>query len=179
MRISVLLQIFVTFFLFNSCVKNTDFEQANEIAFTPEIEANLIYFDLSANTFFDANNGTPDITIRDVTELEFLDSEEITGNIQKIEFFFDFNNSIQRVFNVKFEFLDKDDVVTYTMETEVSASNSGVPVRTVYIEVVESQDVRAIEGSRKMAAIITIPESNASLTGTIKLQSKATYFIEY
>ena len=179
MRWSAFLFGLFAFTLLNSCVKNTDFDQADAIAFTPEIEANLIYFNLSADNFFDATTNTPNYTIRDTTDLEFLDSEEITGSIKRIEFFFDFNNSIQRTFDIEFEFLDKDNAVTFNMGTLVNASNSGSSVRTVYIEIVDGQDLAAIANSRKITAIITIPESNAALTGRIKLQSKATYFIEY
>ncbi len=161
------------------CVKDTDFDQVDDILFTPEIELDLIYFNLDAGEFFDTTTNTPRFTVRDTTALEFLDSNDITGSIQKIEFLFDFNNAIPRTFEVDFEFLRNNNSATYNTGTVIAAGTDGATIQTLFIDEVEGEELNDIERASKVVVSVTIPEADAALTGTLELQSKATYYIEY
>ena len=45
-----------------ACVKDTDFDQAEDIALTPVVELDLIYFDIDAGEFYDEINEIPVLT---------------------------------------------------------------------------------------------------------------------
>ena len=164
---------------FLGCVKDTDFDQLDAVVFTPEIELDLIYFNIDAGEFFDETTNTARFTVRDTTALEFLDSNEITGSIQEIDFLFDFNNAIPRTFEVDFEFLRMDNSATYTTGTVVQPGTTDSPTNTSFTEVVEGEDLNSIESASKVVVSVTIPAADAALNGNLTLQSKATYFIEY
>ena len=66
------LGIFLLVAFFTACVKDTDFDQANDIVLSPIVELDLIYFDLPAITFFDTIASSPILTVRDTTDLRFL-----------------------------------------------------------------------------------------------------------
>jgi len=179
MNFKNLLYVFTVILIVQGCVEDTDFDQVDDVVFTPEIELDLIYFDLNADEFFDATTNTPRLTVSDTTDLEFLDANTITGSIQKIDFFFDFNNAIPRSFEVDFQFLKNDNTITYTTGTNVQAGSVAAPVRTIFTEEVEGPELNDIESASKVVVNVTIPEANETLEGNLTLQSKATYFIEY
>ena len=54
--------------LFVSCFDGTDFDQTNEVVLTPEIELDLIYFNLEASNFYDYANNTEVLVVEDTTE---------------------------------------------------------------------------------------------------------------
>ena len=179
MKLFTCLFIFLLTLSFLGCVKDTNFDQLDDVVFTPEIELDLIYFNLDAGEFFDQTTNTPRFTVRDTTALEFLDSNDITGSIQKIDFLFDFNNSIPRSFEVDFEFLSIANSPTYNTGTIVQAGSENASIQTLFIEEVEGEDLNAIESASKVVVSVTIPEADAALAGNLTLQSKATYFIAY
>ena len=80
------LAVLLVVVLFSACVKDTDFDQAEDIAVTPIVELDLIHFDLPAMRFFDTVASSPVLTVRDTTDLEFLNDEEISANLERVEF---------------------------------------------------------------------------------------------
>lgn len=179
MKLNRYLYGFAFLLLLQGCVKDTDFDQTDEIVFTPEIEADLIYFNLDADLFFDAVTNTPRFVATDTTALEFLDDATVTGSIKKVDFLFDIRNTIPRSFDVDFEFLTNNNTVTYETGTAVSAGSTGNEVQTLFTEEVVGEELSDIKNASKVVVNVTIPESDATVTGNLVLQSKATYYIEY
>lgn len=166
--------------LFSACVKDTDFGQLDDLAITPVVELNLIHFDLDAGAFFDENTSNPRLVVTDTTEIRFLDDTEIQESLLRAEFYFKFTNSIPRDFEVDFQFLSETNDTTYVSETAVAAGTgaSNAPVITEYTENVEGEDLVNLTMANKVVARVTIPSSDASLTGALNLKSKTTYFLE-
>jgi hypothetical protein len=50
-KITKLFFLLTSMLLFVSCFDGTDFDQANDVVVTPEIELDLIYFNLDASSF--------------------------------------------------------------------------------------------------------------------------------
>ncbi len=169
--------LLIVFFV--SCIKDTDFEQANEIVLSPTVELNLIYFDLSADAFFDPNTSNSILTVSDTTELRFLNDGEIQDGLKRAEFFFKFTNSIERSFVADFQFLSDENVPTYTAQTAVSQGTLANPVITEFIENVEGAAIADLTMASKVVVSVTIPSSDASLTGILNLKSKTTYYTEF
>ena len=173
------LGIFFLIAFFSACVKDTDFDQANDIVLSPIVELDLIYFDLPAITFFDTITSSPILTVSDTTDLPFLNDEEIRLNLRRAEFYFKVTNSIQREFQVVFQFLTEQNEIAYTTQIPIAQGTVASPVITEYIENVEGVALEELTMAEKVAVSVTIPSSNGNLEGTINLQSKTTYYLEF
>lgn len=165
--------------LLAACVKDTDFEQADEIILSPTVELDLIHFDLSANDFFDPNTSNSILTVRDTTELRFLSDTEIQDGLKRAEFYFIFTNSIQRDFVADFQFLSEQNDTTYVAQTSISQGTVANPVITEFTENVEGDAIADLTMASKVVVSVTIPSSNANLTGSLNLKSKTTYYTEF
>ncbi len=164
---------------FTACVRDIDFDQAEDIALTPVVELNLIYFNLPATRFFDTINSTPILTVRDTTVIDFLDDSGLQESLKRAEFYFKFTNSIPRNFQVDFQFLSEVNDTTYVTETTVAQGETTVPVITEFIENVEGDAILELTKANKVVVSVTIPSANANLEGTLNLKSKTTYFLAY
>lgn len=169
---------FLLFFVVISCVKDTDFDQADEIVLTPTVELDLIYFNLSASDFFDPNTSNQILTVRDTTELRFLNDVEVQENLRRAEFYFKFTNSIAREFQADFQFLSPQNDTTYTAQTTVTQGSVSNPISTEFIENVEGDAINDLTRASRVVVSVTIPSSNANLEGDLNLQSKVTYYVE-
>ena len=173
------LGIFLLFVFFSACVKDTDFDKANDIVLSPIVDLDLIYFDLPAITFFDTISSIPILTISDTTDLPFLNDQDIVDKLKRVEFSFRATNSIQREFQVEFQFLTDENEISYSSQIPIDQGTVANPEVTEYIENVEVQDLEALTMAGKVAVLVTIASSNENLDGTIKLESKATYYLEF
>ncbi|MAN58748.1 MAG: hypothetical protein CMC08_02800 [Flavobacteriaceae bacterium] len=165
--------------LCSSCVRDTDFEQAEAIALMPVVELNLIYFNLEASSFYDTISATPVLTIRDTTEIDFLDDSTLQESLKRAEFYFKFTNSIPREFQVDFQFLSEMDDTTYVAQTRVASGATANPVITEFVEDVNEDGIIRLTQANKVVVSVTIPSSNENLEGELNLQSKTTYYPEY
>jgi hypothetical protein len=171
------LGVFVLFIV-ASCVKDTDFNQSEEIIFTPIVKLDLIHFNVTASDFYDEATMSEILTLRDTTELRFLDDVAIQENLVRADFYFKFTNSIPRDFTVGFQFLNEFNEETYFSGTQVNQGTEQAPVITIHEDVVDGTDLEQLTMADKVVVTVNIPSSNATLQGTLNLQSKATYFLE-
>jgi len=181
MKKTLIIPILVVFaiLMLSSCIRDTDFEQADDIALTPVVELDLIYFNLLAADFFDENTSTQILTVRDTTEIRFLDDTEIQESLKRVEFYFKFTNSISREFQVDFQFLNEQNDTTYTTQTNVASGSVTTPVITEFIKNVEGEEILELTQASRVIVSVTIPSSSANLEGELNLQSKTTYYLEF
>jgi len=176
--------IFKLFFLLTytllcvSCFEDTDFNQANELVVRPEIELDLIYFNLEASKFYDYTNNTEILVIKDTTDLDFLGGNDITDILKGADFFFEFTNSIPRGFNVSFDFLNQADVSKYLMQTTVASGNQDAPVVSYFVQSLDEPQIKELTMAKKVLVTVTIPSSSQDLSGVLNLQSKTTYYLQ-
>jgi len=161
-----------------SCVRDTDFDQAEEVTLTPKVELNLIHFDLDAGEFFDSITNTPRLVLSDTTLIRLLDDIEVQESLYKADFEFRFTNSIPREFQTDFTFLSSQGIPTYSTSTLVTAGNPDIPALTTFIQTVEGQDIIDLTQSDKVVVTVTIPSADLSLEGNLNLKSKTTYYLE-
>ena len=161
-----------------SCIKDTNFDEAQDITLTPVVELNLIFFNVDASEFFDSITNTSILTLRDTTEIRFLDDTDFQESLIRAEFQFDFTNSIPRGFMVDFQFLSEENEETFVTGTTVNQGTEQLPVFTQFIENVEGEEVLQLTQANRVVVTITIPSSDATLEGVLNLQSKTTYYLE-
>jgi hypothetical protein len=177
--VSICIFVICACLVFTACIKDTDFDQTENIALTPVIELDLIYFDLNASNFFDTINSNPILTVSDTTEIKFLDDSGLQESLKRAEFYFKFTNSIPRNFQVDFQFLSEVNDTTYTTSTAVDEGSISAPVITEFIQNVEGGDILRLTQANKVVVSVTIPSSDENLQGNLNLKSKTTYFLEY
>lgn len=161
-----------------SCIKDTDFDEAQNITLTPVVELDLIYFNIEASEFFDSITNTSILTLRDTTEIRFLDDTGVQESLIRAEFLFNFTNSIPTEFIVDFQFLNELDEETYVTGTTVNQGTEEAPVLTQFIENVEGEDILLLTQADKVVVSVTLPLWDATLQGVLNLQSKTTYYLE-
>lgn len=164
--------------LFTACVKDTDFEQGDDLAVTPVVELDLIYFNLVAADFFDQATQTPVLTVNDTTRIDFLNDSGVRENLIKADFQFTFTNSIPREFLAEFDFLNGNNETQYSIATDVASGSVADPVITNFFERVEGDAITRLTNATKVVVSVTIPSSDINLEGTLNLKSKTTYFLE-
>ena len=162
---------------FTACIKNTDFDQSENIVLTPVIDLNLIYFNLRTSDFYDSINSSPILTLRDTTEIKFLNDTTLNQKLRRVEFYFKFTNGIPRNFQVDFQFLSEINDTTYVANTSVELGTLSNPEITEFIENVEGDAIMELTRSNKVVVSVTIPAASENLEGELNLKSKATYFL--
>lgn len=177
-KITKLFFLFTCLLLCISCFDGTDFDQANDVVVTPEIELDLIYFNLEASKFYDYVNNTEILVVQDTTDLDFLGGNDIADIIKGADFFFEFTNSISREFNISFDFLNQDNVSTYFMQTTVASGSEDTPVVSYFVQSLDEVQIKELTKAKKVLVTVTIPSSSQDLTGVLNLQSKTTYYLQ-
>lgn len=170
--------VLAVFLTFISCTGDTDFSQAEDIELRPIMEVDLIYFNLQGNQFYDTETSTEILTVRDTTNLLFLD-DEFVRDTDSISFYFAFNNTIPRTFDSNFLFYSQDDELFYTISATVEAGASGDAVETIYTETLAGDNILLLSEASKVVSEITIPSSNSDLGGVLQLRSKATFYLVF
>ena len=161
-----------------SCFDGTDFDQANDVVVTPEIELDLIYFNLEASSFYNNANNTEVLVVEDTTDLDFLGGSDINDIIKGADFYFEFTNTIARGFNVSFDFLNNDNVSKYLMQTTVSPGSGNTPVVSYFVQYLDALQIKELTKANKVLVTVTIPSSSQDLSGVLNLQSKTTYYLQ-
>ena len=67
-KITKLFFLLTSMLLFVSCFDVTYFDQANDVVVTPEIELDLIYFNLDASSFYNNSTNTEVLVVEDTTD---------------------------------------------------------------------------------------------------------------
>ncbi len=161
-----------------SCVKDTDFDQAQDITAEPVVELNLIHFDLQGGEFYDTSTNNPRLTVRDTTEIRFLDDTSVQESLLRADFLFRFTNSISRSFVVDFQFLTEMGDTTYTAQVQVAIGSPGAPVVTEEVIIVEGDEITQLTMADRVVVSVTVPSSEPEMPGNLNLQSKTTYYLE-
>src|SRR5690606_3941254 len=140
-RLSIPISIICACLFFTACIRDTDFDQSENIVLSPVVELDLIYFTLQGTDFFDTINSQPIPTLRDTTLIKFLDDSTLHESLKRAEFYFRFSNSIPRSFVVDFQFLSEANDTTYVAQTTVAEGLPTVPVISEFIDNVEGDDI--------------------------------------
>jgi len=173
-----LLPVFSILLFFASCVKDTDFDQADDIVITPVLEVDFVFFTLDASDYVDPDSGDFRLMVSDTTNLNFLDGTFVQEDLKRAEFTFNFTNGINQNFNTEFRFLNDNDQVRYEFTIPVASGSVNSPVITNHIENIENEGIIELTKATKVVINVITPTSLENQGGTLNLQSKTTYFLE-
>ncbi|MBV1924538.1 MAG: hypothetical protein KUG68_10980 [Flavobacteriaceae bacterium] len=163
---------------FTSCVKDTDFDQADDIVLSPVLELDFIYFTLDQSDYFNPNTGEQRLIVTDTTDFEILNESFVRDDLKRAEYLFKLENSAPISFLTEFRFLNENDEVVYEVAIPISAGSIAAPVLTEHIENIENQGILELTLASKVVVNVIIPSSFENIEGALNLQSKTTYFFE-
>ncbi|EDP71495.1 hypothetical protein FBALC1_03387 [Flavobacteriales bacterium ALC-1] len=164
-----------------SCVKDVDFDQAENFSLTPVLASSILFTEVEASSFFE--NDMELESVRDsVANIEIFEDQFVKDNLIKAELVFQATNTIDRTFNLQVDFFNDADELQHTLSFDAIESNSGNPVVTDYTEVFEDDSLDALKLITKMVITLTLyPSSDGSTlnensSGNISLKSKGIFY---
>ena len=182
-KVSLLFPILASLALITSCVKDAEIDQAEIIDLNRTVASSLIFTEVEASRF--SENGSDIVTVRDsVANIEIFNDQLITDNLKKAELFFEANNTINSIFNLRVDFLNDVDQLQHTLSFDAQNSTTGNIVMTEYIEIFEDDSLEALRSVKKMMITLTLyPNSdgyvlNDDSIGEIVLESKGIFHFD-
>lgn len=161
---------------FTACVKDTDFDQTDDILVTPVVELDFLFFNLNSESFSDI--GVNNLIVTDTTNFDFLNDEFAVDNLIRAEFFFKNTNSFPVNFISEYKFLDDFNELQYEIIFPVGAGSVNSPLITEHLENIEGEALIALTNAGKVVVNIIALAPGDNLEGTLKLQSKTTYYLK-
>jgi len=152
--------------------------QAKDLVLTPALEASLIYFDEPASRF--AGSGTGVNTIQDFLTVEFFGDQFINDNLEKAEFFFETQNTINRSFELQIDFLDNSGISQHTITIVEDAAPDNTDTITTNVEVFEDDDLEALKSTRILVFTLRLLPGeaiNEDSLGRIMCKSYAAFYM--
>lgn len=173
-----ILATFILVFSSFSCSSDLDFNQVNDLKLEPVVVGNLTYFDVPANAFV-ASNGTEYDLAFDAQDFDIFRDKYFRSYLQRADFFFEINNTINRAYTLDIVLLDQNDKPLYTMHFDIPAY-SGTENIITKTEIFENAKLDLLKSSKKMGFVIAMapgPALNKNSTGSLKLRSSATVYL--
>ncbi len=158
------------------CVKDIDLDQAEEIGLSPDINVDLLIYDVDYNDFYDAT-GTFQPIIKDVVRLEFLDDDYIQDDLTEVEFFFSHSNTFPQEFSHTIRFLSNAGVEQLSIPYTIAAGSSGNPEITEHTEPIEEAQIHLIRNSIQME--VTIEAHSPPTSGELEFASTGLFKFDF
>lgn len=160
-----------------SCSSDLDFNQVNDLVIKPVYVANLSYFDAPAKDF--VTNGVEHTLGFDAEKFDIFRDTFFRNHLDKAEFFFEINNTINRAYTLDLVLIDANDAVLYTTHLTVPAYN-GTENKVTYTEVFENAKLNLLKNTKTLGFLFTMapgPALTENSTGNLTLKSSATVYM--
>ena len=170
-----ILSIFFLSILSLSCSSDLDFNQVNDIKLEPIVVANLASFDVPANEF--VTNGIENTVSGDLLDFKVFQDSFFDTSLTQADFFFEFNNTINRAYKINLVLLDANNSPLYTIPFDVPANASSITKTVTF----QNGQINILKNTSKIAFVVTMlpgPGLSETSLGSLKLRSSATlYFL--
>ncbi|MGM1055259.1 MAG: hypothetical protein ACQEWG_05160 [Bacteroidota bacterium] len=162
-----------------SCVKDVDLDQADRITLQPDLQVDLLIFDVDEVDFRDPETNELKTIIRDTVRLEFLDDDYIQDDLSEVEFSFKYINSFPQSFNNSILFLSENNQVQHRIDFPIDPGTITNPVATEITELIDEDQIGVIRRSIKMVVEIEVIPNEEPFTGELTFQSKALFSFQF
>lgn len=160
-----------------SCSSDLNFDQVNDLKLEPVFIANLATFDVQAHQF--VTGGIEQTLSGDLMDFDVF-KENFDDNLEKADFFFEIDNTVNRGFKINLFLLDANNNPLYTIPFDVPAY-SGTQNLVTKTEIFQDAKLDLLRNTDKIAFVVTLlpgPALSESSLGSLKLCSSATvYFV--
>ena len=162
-----------------SCSSDLNFDQANDLKLKPTYVGNFSYFNVPATTFVGNDGSQLDLAFDD-QEFDVFRDEYLNDYLQRADFYFEINNTINRAYTLTIVLMTENDEALTTIQFVVPAY-TGTPNTITRTEVFENARLGLLKSARKMGFLIAMapgPALNKNSTGNLILRSNATAYLE-
>ncbi|PRX45225.1 hypothetical protein SAMN05878281_0295 [Salegentibacter salegens] len=128
----------------SSCVKDVDLEQKEEISLSPDVQIDLLIYDIDQSQFVDPSTGNSKTHISDTVRLEFLDDDYIQEDLSSVEFYFRHINTFPREIESKIRFLSDANQEQFAVNYTIKPGVDGNPVTTEQFEFFEEDRIHLV-----------------------------------
>lgn len=166
--------------LLSGCVKDVDFEQAKDISLSPDIQLNLLMYNVNEYYFLHPETGEPKTRLRDTIRLEFLDDEYIQNSLTSVEFKFRHVNTFEQPFYKTIKFLSISGHEQFRVEYDIAAGSKANPKETEHVELIEEDRIDEVRNSFYMVVELggaRVDQNNFS--GELDFASKGFFMLDF
>ncbi|MDT0675642.1 hypothetical protein [Autumnicola musiva] len=161
------------------CVKDVDLNQAKDITLSPDLQTNLVLYEVGETDFVDPDTKRMRTVIRDTVRLEFLDDDYIQNDLESVEFYFRNINTFPQVFLNKVHFLSASGRKQFSVNYLVSPGSEDDPVTTERIEVMGKERVTQVKNSIFMVIELEVQPNEEDFKGDLEFASKGLFKFEF
>ncbi|MFV8336704.1 hypothetical protein ACNQF7_11560 [Flavobacterium sp. RSP29] len=173
-----ILSVLILILFSSSCASDLDYNQVNDIKLEPVFISNLAYFDVQANQF--VTGGVEQNVIFDAPTVDVFSEKFFTEKLNKVDLFFEINNTINRSYRMDLVFLDRNNQPVHSTNIIVPAY-SGVENIVTKTEIFQNATLDLLKRTTKITFTLTMfagPPLSESSLGSLKLRSGVTaYFV--
>ncbi|MGB8705289.1 MAG: hypothetical protein WCD31_09690 [Gillisia sp.] len=162
-----------------SCVKDVDISQSQEITLNPDVQLDLLIFDVNQDDFIDPQTKALRTVVHDTVRLEFLDDDYVQQDLQQVELKYKYLNTFSQAFYSKVTFLSENDHIEHVSEFFIGAGSNNNPAETQKTDLIPPSDINSIKRSIKMAVEIEVQPNNDPFEGELKFQSKGLFSFQF
>lgn len=166
-------------FFFTSCFKDVDFGQAEDITLEPDLEVDLLFYELNETDFLDSETNEYTPVIRDTVRLEFLDDDYIQDGLVYAAFRFRHENRFPYSINSKIKFLDKNRRNQFSVNYSIPADSDSTVAIVDTTHIVQGNDINKVRRSIEMAVELEIIGAVKDPEGELDFQSKGLFRFEF
>lgn len=163
----------------SSCFKDVDFGQAQDINLKPDIDVDLLVYQLNENDFIESGDNSFTPVIRDTVRLEFLNDDYVQKSLQYAEFRFKHTNYFNQPIRSSIKFLDKNNRYLFGVDYTIPAGNDALPGVIDTIKVMQGSDILKVRKSIQMALELELQGSEKDLKGELDFSSKGLFKFEF
>lgn len=160
-----------------SCSSDLDFDQVNDLKLEPVVVANLATFDIQANQF--VIGGIEQPVTGNLMDFEVFKENSLVENLNKADFFFEIDNTINRRFRINLFLLDENDNPLYDIPFNIPAY-TGTQNLVVKNEIFQDAKLNLLKNTSKIAFVINLmpgPPLSENSLGSLKMRSSATLYL--
>ncbi|SKB78103.1 hypothetical protein SAMN05660776_2976 [Salegentibacter holothuriorum] len=165
--------------LFLSCAKDIDLSQRENISLTPDLQIDLLIYDIDQSQFNDPTTGNLKTRISDTVRLEFLDDDYIQNDLSSVDFYFRHINTFPREIVSKIRFLSESNVEQFTVNYTIQPGATGNPITTEENELIEEGRVDLVRRSIKMVVELEVQPGTTAFEGELDFASKGFFSFEF
>lgn len=177
LKITIVLGVFSLVVM--SCFKDVDFEQAQEIQLSPDLQVDLLYYNVNKLNF--TNSGTNEFTpvIRDTVRLEFLDDDYIQEDLMFAELRFRHENKFPYSIRNKIKFLSANDRTQFSVNYDIPPGSMDAIAVVDTLRILETNEIGKLRRSIKMFIELELIDGGKDPEGELNFSSKGLFKFEF
>ena len=161
------------------CVKDVDLDQRDDISLSPDIQIDLLIYDIDQSQFRDSITGNLKTRISDTVRLEFLDDDYIQEDLTSVEFYFRHINTFPRAINSEIRFLSEGNNEQFSVNYTINPGANGNPVTTDQFVFIEEDRINLVRNSIKMVVELEVQPGSETFEGELAFASKGLFSFDF